>query len=275
MFQLGQCYIVPQRGNTVRPPPSALPPRLTNEARGANRGAHERWDRKLCHTHTHTLILYTRPYAEKWGGVAPQPCCLNSLQKASDSSPSLFTCATGAASRLFLWQGNGQTHQLHELKTFRSSCEERQKEGMASARFSRAGTLWNNSVHYAWRHWLPTHTNQRPHCVDYLVNLLMPLSSIAGVNVPVFFFLSFLICGWGWGGGSVRLVICFKCFLGNETRWNPAKRTLLSWRAFSERSDWLRLLMPTGTSQRATRPAPLVEIYDCMNNERGRRKCYC
>lgn len=82
-----------------------------------------------------------------------------------------------------------------------------------SARFSRAGTLWNNSVHYACHYWLPNHTNQRPHCVDYLVNLLMPLSSIAGVNVPVFFFYLLLL-----GRCSVRLVICFKCFLGNENQ---------------------------------------------------------
>lgn len=50
--------------------------------------------------------------------------------------------------------------------------------------------------------------------MDYLVNLLVPLSSIAGVNVPVFFPLSLLLLG----RCSVRLVICFKCFLGNETR---------------------------------------------------------
>lgn len=83
MFQLEQRYIVLQHGNTVRLLPSALPPRLTNEARGANRAAHERWDREIYHTHT--LILCARPYAEKWGEGrwrAPQPCCLNSLQKS-------------------------------------------------------------------------------------------------------------------------------------------------------------------------------------------------
>lgn len=67
MFQLEQRYIVPQHGNMVRLLPSALPPRLTNEARGANRAAHERWDRESYHTHTHMRILYARPYAEKWG----------------------------------------------------------------------------------------------------------------------------------------------------------------------------------------------------------------
>lgn len=67
MFQLEQRYIVPQHGNTVRLLPSALPPRLTNEARGANRAAHERWDRAASHTLTHTHTLYARPYAEKWG----------------------------------------------------------------------------------------------------------------------------------------------------------------------------------------------------------------
>lgn len=41
MFQLEQRYIVPQRGNMERLLPSAVPPRLTNEARGANRAAHE------------------------------------------------------------------------------------------------------------------------------------------------------------------------------------------------------------------------------------------
>lgn len=106
-------------------------------------------------SHTHTRTLYARPYAEKWGeerrGRAPQPCCLNSLQTACDSSPSPFTCATGAASRLFLWQENRQTHQMHELKFFKSSSDAKTKKGTASARFPRAGTLWNNSVHYAWR----------------------------------------------------------------------------------------------------------------------------
>lgn len=69
MFQLEQRYIVLQHGNTVRLLPSALPPRLTNEARGANRAAHERWGCEIFRAHTrartHTLILYTRPYAEK------------------------------------------------------------------------------------------------------------------------------------------------------------------------------------------------------------------
>lgn len=120
MFQLERRYIAPQHGNTVRLLPSALLPRLTNEARGANRAAHERWDCEIslsgAHTHAHTHTLYARPYAEKWGwggcggrrGSAPQPCCLNSLQTAYDSSPSTFTCATGAASRLFHRQENRQ-----------------------------------------------------------------------------------------------------------------------------------------------------------------------
>lgn len=47
MFQLERRYIAPQHGNTVRLLPSALLPRLTNEARGANRAAHERWDREI------------------------------------------------------------------------------------------------------------------------------------------------------------------------------------------------------------------------------------
>lgn len=70
MFQLGQRYIVPQRGNMVRPPPSALPPHLTNEARGANRAAHERWDCEIYHTHIH--LSYTHVLMQKngvgWGG---------------------------------------------------------------------------------------------------------------------------------------------------------------------------------------------------------------
>lgn len=183
------------------------------------------WDLALRRTHMHTHTLYARPYAEKWGlggeqGEPPQSCCLNSLQTAYDSSPSPFTCATGAASRLFLRQENRQKQQMHEIKFFKSSSDAKTKkkreEGRGltvSARFSRAGTLWNNSVHYACHYWLPNHTNQRPHCVDYLVNLLMPLSSIAGVNVPVFFFYLLLL-----GRCSVRLVICFKCFLGNENQ---------------------------------------------------------
>lgn len=74
MFQLERRYIVLQHGNTVHLLPSALPPRLTNEARGANRAAHERWHHDICltHTDTHTNILCARPYAEKmvlrkWG----------------------------------------------------------------------------------------------------------------------------------------------------------------------------------------------------------------
>lgn len=66
MFQLERRYIVPQHGNTVRLLPSALPPRLTNEARGANRAAHERWDREIYHTHTHTS--YTHVLMQKNGG---------------------------------------------------------------------------------------------------------------------------------------------------------------------------------------------------------------
>ena len=57
MFQLEQRYIVLQHGNTVRLLPSALPPRLTNEARGANRAAHERWDREICLTQSHTSYM--------------------------------------------------------------------------------------------------------------------------------------------------------------------------------------------------------------------------
>ncbi len=183
------------------------------------------------HTHTHTHRHICTSLCRKMGGKAREcssALLFNSLQKDCDSSPSPFTCATGATSRLFFWQGNRQSHQMHELEFFKSSSDGETKKGTASARFSHAGTVWNNSVHYACRYWLPNHTNQRPHCVDYLVNLLMPLSSIAGVNVPGFFSSLLLL-----GRCSVRLVICFKCFLGNETRWNPAKRTLLSWRAFS------------------------------------------
>lgn len=100
MFQLEQRYVVPQHGNTVRLLPSALPPRLTNEARGANRAAHERWDREIydTHIHTHAHTSYTHVLMQKneegrgvgvgrKKGRAPQPCCLNSLQKACDSSP--------------------------------------------------------------------------------------------------------------------------------------------------------------------------------------------
>lgn len=69
MFQLEQRYVVPQHGNTVRLLPSALPPRLTNETRGANRAAHERWDREIYHTHTHTHLSYTHVLMQKnWGG---------------------------------------------------------------------------------------------------------------------------------------------------------------------------------------------------------------
>lgn len=72
MFQLERRYIAPQHGNTVRLLPSALLPRLTNEARGANRAAHERWDREIP-LPVRAHALYARPYAEKcreggWGG---------------------------------------------------------------------------------------------------------------------------------------------------------------------------------------------------------------
>lgn len=71
MFQLEQRYIVPQHGNTVRLLPSALPPRLTNEARGANRAAHERWDRAASHTdtHTHSHPIRTSLCRKMGGGV--------------------------------------------------------------------------------------------------------------------------------------------------------------------------------------------------------------
>lgn len=63
MFQLERRYIAPQHGNTVRLLPSALLPRLTNEARGANRAAHERWDCEIslsgAHTCTHTHPIRT------------------------------------------------------------------------------------------------------------------------------------------------------------------------------------------------------------------------
>lgn len=120
MFQLEQRYIAPQHGNTVRLLPSALPPRLTNEARGAHWAAHERWD-------SHTHVSYTHVLMQRNGGrassSAPQPCCLNSLHTACDSSPSPLSCATGAASRLFLWQENRQTHQMHQVKFLKSSSD--------------------------------------------------------------------------------------------------------------------------------------------------------
>lgn len=71
MFQLEQRYIVPQHGNTVRLLPSALPPRLTNEARGANRAAHERWKRAISLSHTHTHPIRTSLCRKMgWGGAS-------------------------------------------------------------------------------------------------------------------------------------------------------------------------------------------------------------
>lgn len=81
--------------------PSALTPRLTNEARGANRAALERWDREISHTrmhsykdipslsHTYTHIdahsvSHTRFYAEKEGRE----------QKGGSSPSSLDTLLT-------------------------------------------------------------------------------------------------------------------------------------------------------------------------------------
>lgn len=120
MFQLERRYIAPQHGNTVRLLPSALLPRLTNEARGANRAAHERWDCEislsgvLAHTHTHAS--YTHVLMQKnggwlrgrwwgwwWGGKEgepPQPCCLNSLQTAYDSSPSPLHMCHGSSQQV-------------------------------------------------------------------------------------------------------------------------------------------------------------------------------
>lgn len=98
MFQLEQRYIVLQHGNMVRLLPSALPPRLTNEARGANRAAHERWDRKIClsRTQSHIYLMHTslcrKKKVEGEGGEGE-------LLRKPDSSPAPFT---GAASRLFL-----------------------------------------------------------------------------------------------------------------------------------------------------------------------------
>lgn len=69
MFQLEQRYIVLQHGNTVRLLPSALPPRLTNEARGANRAAHERWGCEIFRAHTraraHTHLSCTHVLMQK------------------------------------------------------------------------------------------------------------------------------------------------------------------------------------------------------------------
>lgn len=77
MFQLERRYIAPQHGNTVRLPPSALLPRLTNEARGANRAAHERWDREIplsdAHARAHPVrTSLCRKMQGGWrgGGVA-------------------------------------------------------------------------------------------------------------------------------------------------------------------------------------------------------------
>lgn len=56
MFQLEKRYIPPQPRNTVRLRPSATPPHIKNETRGANRAAHERWDQEL----THISILIER-----------------------------------------------------------------------------------------------------------------------------------------------------------------------------------------------------------------------
>lgn len=49
--------------------PSAPTPRLTNEARGANRAAHERWDREISHTrmHAHTRTkIYHHSLTHTW-----------------------------------------------------------------------------------------------------------------------------------------------------------------------------------------------------------------
>lgn len=171
-------------------------------------------------TLTHTYPIRTSLCREMGGGRAPQPCCLNSLHTACDSSPSPLSCATGAASRLFLWQENRQTHQMHQVKFLKSSSDaetKKKKEVVVLPGFLVLGRS-EITVHSAWRHWLPNPTNQSPHCVDYLVNLLMPLSSIAGVNVPVFFPLPSSPSRLLLGRCSVGSVICSKRFLGSETR---------------------------------------------------------
>lgn len=131
--------------------------------------------------------------------LAPSPFLL-------PSTPFIHACATGAASRLFLRQGFRLEQQMHEMRFLQKLASmRRQKKETACARFLCAGAAWNNSAHYARRYCLPNHTHQRPHCVDYLVNLLMPLSSIAGVNVPGFFCVFF---------PSPSLSLCLSSFIG-------------------------------------------------------------
>lgn len=84
MFQLEQRYIVPQHGNTVRLLPSALPQRLTNEARGANRAAHEQWDCKIYHTHTHTHPIRTS-LCRKIGGKTREKSSALLFKQPSES----------------------------------------------------------------------------------------------------------------------------------------------------------------------------------------------
>lgn len=158
MFQLEWRYVVPQRGNTVRLLPSALPPRLTNEARGANRAAHERWDRAAPPPHplSQTHVLYARPYAEERGDGKSSSALL--FKQPSDSLPFLPSSPSRVPREqpagYFSDKENRRAQQMHELKFFKSSSrlkdnkkrERWRREGEergASARFSprAAGTL--------------------------------------------------------------------------------------------------------------------------------------
>lgn len=156
-------------------------------------------------THTRARVLYARPYAEKWGVGKWESSSALLFKQPSHSLPFLPSSPSRVPREqpagYFSDKENRRAQQMHELKFFKSSSRlkdnkkreggeresERRKERRASARFFLVlGRSEITARDCARRQRLPNHTNQRPHCVDYLVNLLMPLSSIAGVNVPGF-----------------------------------------------------------------------------------------
>ncbi len=238
MFQLEQRYIVPQHGNTVRLLPSALPLRLTNEARGANRAAHERWDREIYHTHTHIHThTHTHIYpirtslCRKMGGKTREsssallfkqpseslwflPFSLHMCHRSSQQVISLTRKRANAPDarvkilQKLIWRKRQKRERLLPgfLVLGRSEITVCIMPGVIACQTTRIKDLivWITSL-ICWCHWV-----------------------VLQVLMCQFFFSPLLL-----GRCSVRLVICFKCFLGNETRWNPAKRTLLSRRAFS------------------------------------------
>lgn len=137
MFQLEQRYIVPQHGNTVRLLPSALPPRLTNEARGANRAAHERWDREIYRAHTSE----THVLMQKNGGKTRESSSALLFRKPVIPPLLPSHVPQEQPAGYFSDKETGKRTRCTSRNSSKSSSDGKTKKGRASARFSRAGTV--------------------------------------------------------------------------------------------------------------------------------------